>query len=267
MVFLSESVAMAELIGSALGRKPVFYPLFSSIPGQAKPGNILTDMTFFPMGEEELNLCLKIHESVSQRISSVRAELVTRWGSKISDGLKVAAEIQGLKIQIGRLNQEEYESVYSRTRIAVLPYTGDYYKFSSSGRLLDAAASGCWVTAPEGSQTAMTIAKLGLGQSFDPENLEPLVEWIVRILTESVTSDVKLDFSIDQALNKLDTIFSSETLSANQVGSDRVRFYDLVLVSLAVWATPNFHGLGLLSSALRIPAWVVQLFKKSLKIC
>lgn len=120
----------------------------------------------------------------------------------------------GIEIKNGLLSENEYAELYHSAKIAVFPYIENYYRYTSSGRLLDATAAGCYALAPQGSLTANQAEREGWGSSFKSIKLADeiaiaLNAWPTFRATKAPTPEASLKFllgisegkTISRALN------------------------------------------------------------------
>lgn len=171
----SQFVSMAETRETALrfdtNLDTVFveYPLFSTIEtsGSARGNKIRpVDVAFFPADINELSLVLVALTKFSESNKPISALVVPRWGLQLSTTEKKALDQLGVRYQEKTLDADGYEALYASIKIAVFPYEAPYYLNTSSGRVLDAAASGCYCIAPKGSLPGNQIRREGWGSDY-----------------------------------------------------------------------------------------------------
>lgn len=180
LVLTAETSPLSELFRASGFEITSIYPLFSSSKpstSTSKKTNKPLDIAFFPNGKVEFELCEKVARAllVGGRTQANRMIFVPRWGYALTDDEQTSLTELKIPVLSGILNEADYSDLYASTVVSFFPYIGDYYKYSSSGRLLDALASGSRAYAPFESSLFATIQKLSGGGGFNPSNLENLI--------------------------------------------------------------------------------------------
>lgn len=168
-IYSVETQHLGRLFLNNLGKNMPVYPLFSATVPSArikKDFNTKVDLTFFPEGSSEADLCLSALEKLVP-VFNVKSRFAPRWGYKLSEGLLAKATSLGVEVIDSVLGNDEYFDLYQETRVAIFPYTSEYYTVSSSGRYLDAKLAGAIPIAPKQSSLADDIAESGFGEIFE----------------------------------------------------------------------------------------------------
>ena len=185
LVLLAETQNLSDLF-RAKGMPPKdVYPLFASVDAKRSIASRReTDLVMFPNGLSEVNLCLEVAKQVAEKSPNLDLKMfmVPRWGYKLEASEKVECSKLGISLIEDTLTSEEYESLYLNSKVCIFPYIDDYYRVSSSGRVLDALALGARAYAPDESSASKTIRELNGGGGFNPLNLGDLAERIIEDL-------------------------------------------------------------------------------------
>jgi hypothetical protein len=196
----AETGNLALLLGRVLGSTPKEYPLcaIAGLDSTFKAKNY--DFTFFVNGKEEIRLCLDAIETYEKSLDGAARSaycFVPRWGSNVElyrDHHIVARS----KVLTGTLSSAQYAELMLETSVVVLPYLDKYYKFGSSGRLLDSRKFNVPVLAPQNSSLADQIQTYGWGINF-----EQTAEGLAHAMLQSKGLSV---LSSTPALEPLDTV-------------------------------------------------------------
>jgi hypothetical protein len=170
----AETKETAGRFSKVLGIKFSQYPLFSTVNA---PDNIQNnkqrkfDVTCFPATAIELSEVMSAIEKLSNDILP-KILIVPRWGLKLSPSDIQNLRSIGIEFVEKVLNAQEYRALYAATKVAVFPYEDLNYLNTSSGRLLDAAAAGCYAIAPKSSSPGRQIEREGWGSSYTDMSTE-----------------------------------------------------------------------------------------------
>jgi hypothetical protein len=129
------------------------------------------DLAFFPGDHNEFELVADALEQLRKAGSPHKTVVVPRWGYKLSEDCHIRAASLQMDIRTEMLDASAYATLYLDSKVAVFPYVGEYYRYTSSGRLLDAASAGCYSLAPQGSLTGSQAEREGWGESFEVQSL------------------------------------------------------------------------------------------------
>lgn len=168
-VSMAETQETARRFATNLESTVVQYPLFSTIESSGSSRGNKTrpvDVAFFPADTNELSLVLVALEKLSESDKSITALVVPRWGLQLTSAEKIALNQLGARYQEKILDASGYKELYASSKIAAFPYEAPYYLNTSSGRVLDAAASGCYCIAPKGSLPGNQIRREGWGSDY-----------------------------------------------------------------------------------------------------
>jgi hypothetical protein len=88
------------------------------------------------------------------------------YPSIISDSHIDEARTLGYEIFVSNLDENQYVSLGSSSKIALLTYRSDFYRWGSSGRLLDAVRFGSRIVLPEGTAVADQVLQNGWGTAY-----------------------------------------------------------------------------------------------------
>ncbi len=167
---LAETRETSIRFSSAFKAKFVEYPLFSTIPTQRDERankERSHDAVFFPADAHEMSRVLESIERVRNIRRDFKALIVPRWAFNLtSSELSYLAE-QGINSVDGVLDVNAYKALYTDSKVAVFPYDSNYYLNTSSGRLLDAAAAGCYCIAPPASLPGRQILRQAWGSTYE----------------------------------------------------------------------------------------------------
>lgn len=108
-------------------------------------------------------------------VTLLKILIVPRWGLKLSPSDIRNLKSTGIEFVEKVLNSAEYCELYSETKVAVFPYEDLNYRNTSSGRLLDAAAAGCYSIAPKSSSPGRQIEREAWGSSYTDMSTEILI--------------------------------------------------------------------------------------------
>jgi hypothetical protein len=145
------------------------YPLFSTISNQStdrENKDRKFDAVFFPADEKELSIALETIGKLRDENSLHMPLIVPRWGLKLPSEKVSNLRKRGIHYYEEILSDDSYSALYASARIAVFPYETSYYQNTSSGRVLDAAAAGCYCIAPVESLPGRQIDRNGWGSSY-----------------------------------------------------------------------------------------------------
>jgi hypothetical protein len=185
LIPFAETFETSKYFSTAIGAEFTQYPLFSSIQLEREGENLHKvrkyDVAFFPGDEAEFELVASSIEILAESGNSVSAVAVPRWGYALSAESQLRAAALGMVVRSDMLDAKEYGRLYLDSKLAVFPYIGEYYRHTSSGRLLDAAHAGCYSLAPRDSLAGNQAVREGWGESFQVGSLS---ESILRALTD-----------------------------------------------------------------------------------
>lgn len=161
-VFLcSETTALSAEIEKKILRKLETYPLYSAqefSSGLAfERRNI--DVSFFPKTQDELELCVLIAAEL-RKVTACRTLV-----SAPHPILGAAREFLDRcfdEVHEGPLAAPLYRKIFGSSKIVLLPYVKEYFKYGSSGKFNDALLAGAIPLVPRGSAPA--------GQARDPNS-------------------------------------------------------------------------------------------------
>jgi glycosyltransferase involved in cell wall biosynthesis len=172
------------------------YPLFTFMAGPESGHGILGDtnqVLFSPCNETELQLSLDaIGNLKNQNKVSILPVIQLRWGGKVSDSRVAEIERKGIRLHQESLSAKDYAKLYSNTRVAVMPYLDrKYYKFQSSGRLLDSVSRGCVVVVPDKTVLGRKAIENSWGFTFSSDSSLSLANAIEKALNSKLESNAK----------------------------------------------------------------------------
>jgi hypothetical protein len=91
----------------------------------------------------------------------------------ISDSHIDKARFFGFEVFVSNLDEKQYVSLGSAAKITLLTYQNEFYKWGSSGRLLDAVRFGSRIVLPEGTALAEQVVQNGWGTAYgESSNLD-----------------------------------------------------------------------------------------------
>jgi len=175
VAFTADTPKFAELFARVFEGVPVsVYPLFSNIEPESttsekwktRPISFL----FTPRTLAEQKLTVRSIKLLQDRLeSNTKIVIASRWTAQFTDKSLQRISNSNLDIEIlpGPFSDEQYESLFFKTKVVVLPYLDRHYVFGSSGKALDARNGGCWVVAPAGASVGDLIARNVWGKTFD----------------------------------------------------------------------------------------------------
>ena len=186
VLFTAETKELANLLSTRFDANFLEYPLPSLLPDS---GNFARDREFnffIPVfGDEELNLVTSALELFSRK-KEVAGKVVVqpKWSSSLSDSSSNKILSLGIKLLPAVLSIDDYLSTIQSSQAIILPYKNvDYYQLQSSGRMIDAVASGAKVLVPEGTSLARKVLEKDWGLPFDVRSEKSLAEAMDKILT------------------------------------------------------------------------------------
>ncbi len=168
-VFFAETRETAELFTRNLGVEFSEYPLFATAvysANQRSDKRRKYDAVFFPADQTELRLVINVIRAVQSKRATFRSLIVPRWSLKLNSDTKMVLQSLEASYLEETLLSHEYSALYSSAKIAIFPYEAPYYRHTSSGRVLDAAAAGCFCIAPSESLPGRQIDREGWGSSY-----------------------------------------------------------------------------------------------------
>lgn len=145
------------------------YPLFSTIPFSDTVRSNKErsfDAVFFPADTNELSLVVEAIERISRARQDFNPLIVSRWGLQLTSDEILKLQHKGIRYVGEVLDSDSYKSIYADCKLAVFPYESTYSRHTSSGRLLDAAMSGCFCIAPVESLPGRQISREGWGSAY-----------------------------------------------------------------------------------------------------
>jgi hypothetical protein len=247
-VALAETKETAENFSKRTKINFFEYPLFSTtnnLSADRKVKDRDFDVAYFPADEAELAIVLEANKKLLKDNKLVRSLIVPRWGLKMSATEIMTLKGRGIEYQGDLLSRDAYSSLYASAKIAVFPYEASYYKNTSSGRVLDAAAAGCYCIAPSESLPGKQIERQGWGSSYRDLAQEidaGLRAWEGFTSTNVPTAEATLSTLIQLANTARANAF--ETPQTKSQISDLVLFVSLVFgTGFRSWAPRIFQGL------------------------
>lgn len=264
-VFYSESKAMHALLIEKLGIETLTYPLFTlAKPYKVSPADNRADVTFFPMNNHELEFCIDVwRRAEALRGAALDVVFVPKWGYNVSGPALERLTLAGAQVIQHHLSDMEYSQVYALSSVSFLPYFSEYYKYSSSGRALDAASLGSIVFAPRGTATGELVQEKNIGEIFDKEDPDYTSVLLARTLS---TSRPLVSFSGSRATDCIasleDNLKSLEGASPEL--SAQPRLISIVLASLGVLTTSRTYKASILAQAVGAPAYLRRIVKLAL---
>lgn len=241
ILLLTETPKLRELFESQGFKPQAIYPLFSSVDLDVSHlENRTTSITMFPFGDSELELCLKLVQELKEQSHGEvhKILLVPRWGYLIPEAVREYCSHLGIKFVEGALGEDDYRNIYSTTKICIFPYVGEYYRVSSSGRVLDAMALGSRAYAPEGSSTSSTIVEHVGGAAFNPSDVEGFATQLLEDLSKPHVFPSRPITARDSAVALKSLVVKSTNLKPLQL-TNRIS----VILGLFAFCLINF-GLG-----------------------
>ncbi len=166
VVFTTETSALSDLFRARLGVNTEVYPLYSTVSGissSEKPIDFLAIVGSDSEAESASHLFTRLRSANSQ----LTMALSTRWGYQLQKAYERETRAAGVSLRTGLLPADEYLDLLSKSKLVLLPYFGEYYKWSSSARLLDAVASDCHVIVPKESTLSQAVAQNDWGFCVD----------------------------------------------------------------------------------------------------
>ena len=203
VLFTAETKELANLISARFDAKFLEYPLPSLLPDCGSFERNREFSFFIPVfGDEELKLVTSALELFGRK-NEVAGKVVVqpKWSSSLSDSSYNKILSLGIKLLPAVLSIDDYHSTIQRSQAIILPYKNvDYYHLQSSGRMIDAVASGAKVLVPEDTSLARKVLERDWGLPFDVRSEKRLAEAMEKILTGYKPVDKK-----DLKLTPLDT--------------------------------------------------------------
>lgn len=168
-IFFAETRETADLFSQILRVEFTEYPLFATAVYselQRFDKRRKYDAVFFPADQTELELVINVIQAVRAKLGAFPSLIVPRWRLKLDAETKFSIQSLGASYLEETLPPHEYSGLYSSAKIAVFPYESSYYRHTSSGRVLDAAAAGCFCIAPSESLPGRQIDREGWGSFY-----------------------------------------------------------------------------------------------------
>ncbi len=159
------------------------YPLFSFLPSPSRrhhPSNERNVMLASPSNSSELDFFLDAIERLdwsNERITKV----ILKWGFGASkDQLQRMKELR-VEVVPTQLSTNDYVALLEQARVYVLPYLDrEYFKYQSSGRLLDGALYRSEMIVPSNTTLARMAIRQGWGTCFEDSNSLSLAQAIEK---------------------------------------------------------------------------------------
>jgi hypothetical protein len=164
LVISAETPRFGKELSRELGFSVPTYPIISTLTFEGSPSwaNRMLDVLILPQGAEEFRYALEFADQL-------RADGLV---CKIFVGQKTLADfkqesrsfaVSDDQLIVGPLEQHDYGTMLSSARVALLPYRKEYFRWGSSGKLIEAISAGTFPFVP--SETAIP------GQSSLPEHI------------------------------------------------------------------------------------------------
>jgi hypothetical protein len=204
LVLLADSKELGNALSSDWNFISGEYPLFTfmaTADSSQRPLNHSNSVLFSPCNDAELELCLGAIDILTNLGKiSIRPIIQLRWGAKISELRVAEIESLGVRLYQESLSAKEYARLYSDCRVAVMPYLNRaYYRFQSSGRLLDSVSKNCVVVVPDETVLGRKASENNWGFTFSSDSSASLASAITKALHEGLEEKVMPPTALDAA--------------------------------------------------------------------
>jgi len=210
VIITAESKSLSELASQVFSQNVLEYPCFSTYTRS----KIKKKELDFILVANEVGKVAEILEEIGlacSHLNEVSVTLLTK--PEVKESLKFGDYFltNNLKVRVvdEPLIPQEYEKLHSLTRVLILPYSDPFYKWGSSGRLLDAKIFDCNVVLPADSEVARKSLRLGIGFTYESESRQSLNFALRSAMDTEITHSLEsIDPDVDAALawlrNQLD---------------------------------------------------------------
>lgn len=179
-----------ELVDALESRKGDFqgeYPMFSFIttdPSKVEKDNYVL---LCPANAREFDLCMGAIEFVNSRVKeALDWTIQMRWGGKPNQASIDSASRNKVRLVTEFLAAGDYVKLYDAAKVVVLPYLDrNYYKFQSSGRLLDSVKFGAKVVVPDNTVLSRKTQSNAWGHSFHGDSPESMGKSLIMAISEA----------------------------------------------------------------------------------
>ncbi len=166
-----ESEKLANLMSKTLSFNIEPYLVFSvyDIPDtdQVKSYTALVS----PSGESEFIDAIEGTKDLIENGNRVAINIATHlYPNVVSESRVNAARMMGYDVFISNLDEREYVALGCSAKIVVLTYSNDFYRWGSSGRLLDSVRFGSRIVIPEGTAIADQVLRNGWGTPYGKDS-------------------------------------------------------------------------------------------------
>lgn len=185
--FTTESEPLRRLFRETIGLETELYPVYSTVSPR-HPVEKKVDLLSLVGSDEEAMLVAKTLQELRIPQSKLNTVVSTRWGYRLPQKLEEEFKARGTKLATGLLTASEYTQLLDQTKLALLPYFDDYYKWSSSARLLDAVNSDCHVIVPKKSTLGSLVEENKWGFCVDSKDPQRIAEIVQTFVWKKLTS-------------------------------------------------------------------------------
>jgi hypothetical protein len=165
------------------------YPLFSFLPSPSRlkyPSNERNVMLASPSNSSELDFFLDAVERLewsNERITKV----ILKWGFSASKEQLLRMKELLVEVVPTQLSTSDYVALLEQARVYVLPYLDrDYFKYQSSGRLLDGASYRSEMIVPSNTTLARMAIRQGWGSCFEGSDSFSLAQAIEKSWSKEI---------------------------------------------------------------------------------
>jgi hypothetical protein len=173
LVLTAESQGLADICSSRFSVEVLEYPVFSIYQPERRS-----------MKENDFILVTKIESEARKILASIDK---LNWGKSIPRvlilGINQESIIESLKKDFVEVNiegycftlsQDMYREIHLNSRVLILPYASEFYKWGSSGRVCDAATLGNKVVLPDDLEIASKALELKIGFTYKRDDCDSI---------------------------------------------------------------------------------------------
>ena len=219
--FYAESSNLSDVVNNVLEIQSTAFPVVTNLPRVTVEKVNRFDVLFMPQSQDEFTKCFEMARKLKTDFNFSFLKIAIRVSSQLD--VSTSNNSEQIVVIDAELNLDDYIELLTGTKVVVLPYFQNFYRWGSSGKYLDSIYLKCVTIVPDSSRMSKDGNIYGYTFPYRCFVFEEVSELIRQALDYSPTGDEEEVLDSEKMLKILSSESTTSPRKLVQISNFRLK--------------------------------------------